>query len=368
MGLGGEWSASTFTARLNSYNAYLSRPTLNGDDIVLFVDAYDTLFFGGEDEIVRSYIEVERDIAAASGHGSPMPLVLFNAEPSDGGVFRDAQVASARAIQERLGVAPSAWQHLNAGVVIGRARALHWLFNRTFNDALWQSENITKTGAPDQEWLQKMLLKHPSRMSLDYTGKLLCVAHGLGGLDAAFNASIGPALASAVTFDEKRRRVKWTPHAAESGSVAKAPSPPVTTFPAVVHFPGAGHWTRAGDHHCVMVEAARRRYPIRLAALGFRGTPTDWEAACGMLGADAELAQLGAQHSLTRALIIALVVLGLCCAGSTVLSFVEGRRRGHRHAAARSAEYAKVAVEEALQWEMRGGFLDGAESSDAETG
>ena len=68
------------------------------------------------------------------------PLILFNAEVSGGGVFFDRQKARAATIQARLGLPANPWQHLNAGVIIGRARALHWLFNRTFNQALWDAE------------------------------------------------------------------------------------------------------------------------------------------------------------------------------------------------------------------------------------
>ena len=241
MGRGGEWGASTFTERLNSYDAYLSRPTLDGDDIVLFVDAFDTIFFGGEDEIVKSFIEVERKIAAATladAASLPLdgalstPLILFNAEPSDGGAFHDRQAASARKMQERIGVAPNPWQHLNSGLVIGRARALHWLFNRTFNETLWRKEDITKSGAPDQEWFEKMLLDHPRRMALDYTGELFLVARGIGGLDGSFDRTIGPALAASLTFDAARQRVKWTPRAAQIDNVASAPFTPTTTVSA----------------------------------------------------------------------------------------------------------------------------------------
>ena len=65
-GLGGEWGAATFTARLNSYDRYLSQVHLDGDDVVLFVDAFDTVFFGGEAEIVARFLKAERALAAAN--------------------------------------------------------------------------------------------------------------------------------------------------------------------------------------------------------------------------------------------------------------------------------------------------------------
>ena len=323
MGRGGEFD---FTARFKSFNTYLSRPALDADDIVLFVDGFETVFFGGEDEIVKRFVEVERKIAAAilaDAASLPFdgalstPLILFNAEPSDGGgAIHERQAASAKKTQERIGVAPNAWQHLNSGLVIGRARALHWLFNRTFNETM---PHITKSGAPHQ-YLQKMLLDHPRRMALDYTGELFLVAQGIGGIDDNFDRAIGPALASSLTFDDARRRVKWTPHATGSGSVASAPFAPTTAFPSIVLFPGAGHWARRGDKHCFMVEAVRRRYPLRLAALGFTGASGDWEAACNVIGADRELAKLEGAHAEVRALSISLAALGLCCAGVSLLA------------------------------------------------
>ena len=95
---------------------------------------------------------------------------------------------------------------------------------------------------------------------------------------------------------------------------------PSTVFPAVVHFPGTGHWSRSGDQHCIMIDVVRRRYPLRLAALGFTGASGDWGAACNMVGADGELAELESAHAELRALTVALAALGLCCAGVSILA------------------------------------------------
>jgi len=156
------------------------------DDILLFVDAFDVLFFGGEDEIIRLFEEMEQETGRS---------LLFNAE----------KACFPAAVCEGYPMAPfPRWRYLNSGAIIGRAWAFRRMLPEPVSDVIKHS---------DQAWYQRYFRNHTDLVALDTRCKLLFAVMGVGGSEDGVEFQDGRLL---NTMSGNR--------------------------PLVVHFVSYGHW------------------------------------------------------------------------------------------------------------------------------
>jgi hypothetical protein len=108
------WNATgNFGVKLKEVRDFVLRPDVLDDDIILFTDAYDVLYFGNQDEIVRRYLEFDRPIVfGCETTCNPVPAY------ANYYTYKDCE-----------------FPYLNSGLFIGKAWALrHYISQYQYND------------------------------------------------------------------------------------------------------------------------------------------------------------------------------------------------------------------------------------------
>lgn len=243
------WSRDGFQARLDVYRSFIfGLPVEAADDIVLFFDTLDVLFFNGREEIVRTFSMLEARFNCS--------LFMGAEAPRQGGEISDRMDKLAAS----LGV-NTPWKYLNGGLLAGRA----WALREMWKDPV----DLSKCSIPcllDQDWFAQYMLEHPGFFRLDYTCSLfqnvLAVDGALSGGWAEENGQ---------------------PHG--SLVLSRAAGSPVIlntvtqTMPLLAHFPGAGKYPRRipctedRSRHClstVPLEVFRHCFPKQFEGTEYR--------------------------------------------------------------------------------------------------
>jgi hypothetical protein len=282
----GGWGMQLFATRISAYRNYTMHNVMD-EDVVLFVDASDVLFLGGEMELLDKFERIS--------HGGG-PQILCNPEAFQG----DAHAKNAamerigKSKQAQLNVAENPWFQLNAGAMIGRGQAMKKLLDRDFSPSFFAGIGI------DQDWLQQVYIEQPGVISLDLEGAMLFAPSVLRGFDKAFEDRASyPNQADFVEY--ANGRVTFT----ASGQQ-----------PVAVHFPGTGHWVKAAEAgaSCAYYEVFKARYPTITERLGLLGSHGP-SLACSPKGTsrllDESRSLLTRHHLLVAINVIVLLLLSL---------------------------------------------------------
>jgi len=144
------WEASgNLGLKLKLFEEFVTSDSLADDDIILFMDAYDVVYSGSVDTILKRFAMFTKPI-------------VFGAELdcSPGGEIRNRYPASTLGKQLRF---------LNAGLSIGKVWAFRQCFEGyTFVDAI-----------NDQLWWKEKYLERQDLIELDHDTRLFLNCHGL---------------------------------------------------------------------------------------------------------------------------------------------------------------------------------------------
>mmetsp|Transcript_62087 Transcript_62087/g.201289 ORF Transcript_62087/g.201289 Transcript_62087/m.201289 type:complete len:343 (+) Transcript_62087:1-1029(+) len=132
------------------------RAEIAEDELVLFVDAFDVVLFGGRAEIVQRFEELERQQNRS---------LFFNCEKVCFPNFDDICTADYPASPHPQ------WRYLNSGAFIGRGAALKQMLKDPVDDVMPGS---------DQAFYQRYFRYFPERVGVDHECKLLCATQGIG--------------------------------------------------------------------------------------------------------------------------------------------------------------------------------------------
>jgi len=234
----------------NKVRSYIFNKT-NGDDIILFFDAWDVIFQGGEEEIVDRFLDIER---------REQRSLIYHAE---------ASCTSSRV--DDYPPSKSIWRYLNCGLYIGRSWAMRELYKNPLKDPLQDKEGRS---IRLQNWHTEYFLDNQDKAALDTGCELMQVVLAIEGLHGLADHLDDPGARGLVVSDGKL--VNTVTH----------------TTPPILHFPGVGHWPdwwheeRVGT--CTAYEFFRDAGHPALAQLmekrsnnqkGFETQP--WKALCG---------------------------------------------------------------------------------------
>eukprot|EP00747_Dinoflagellata_sp_TGD_P183534 gnl/TRDRNA2_/TRDRNA2_38466_c0_seq2.p1 gnl/TRDRNA2_/TRDRNA2_38466_c0~~gnl/TRDRNA2_/TRDRNA2_38466_c0_seq2.p1 ORF type:complete len:371 (+),score=70.48 gnl/TRDRNA2_/TRDRNA2_38466_c0_seq2:77-1189(+) len=202
---GVSWGQGLGGPKIKAVQEYVKRPKLKDDDLLLFADAYDVLVVGGEKEIVKKYLKMEKETGKS---------IIFTAERH----CFPVQVCADPDIGE-YPPAPTQWRYLNSGMFIGRVGAIRKMLT---THAMPELDGISLYENHDQAWYQRYYLKYDD-VALDHECDLFCSTPGIDAVEDSFTV-------------HGRRFVNL-----ETGAE-----------PAIVHFPGPGHWSRPKGKHISM--------------------------------------------------------------------------------------------------------------------
>jgi len=133
-------SHCNFGIKLKLVREYIQNPDLKDDDILLFSDAFDILYIGNKDEIVKRYESFQTPIVfGAETNCSPDP-----------------------AVAERYPDRNRRFPYLNSGLYIGRV----WAFRELHANYSYQD------GDDDQRYWTAHFLARPDLIALDYNNVL----------------------------------------------------------------------------------------------------------------------------------------------------------------------------------------------------
>lgn len=203
------WWPDGLGAKINALRRFV-HSRVKDSDVVVFADAFDVIVFGGEEEIISRF----EDLEARSNRS-----LVFNAEevcfPRREGVCDNATYP----------LAPHRWRFLNSGLIAGRGHALKAMLRDPVPDVIDGS---------DQFWYQQYFAEHQSTVLLDTECQLFCA---IWGLDQAEHG---------VVFHDGRI------HIPETG-----------TMPSLVHFVSLAHWTHweGGKATSTLHQVFRELYP-----------------------------------------------------------------------------------------------------------
>ena len=144
-----EWKG--FTDKVTSMKKLLKH--LMDDAIVCFVDAYDVLVYGGEEEILRKFYRYDCDI-------------LFGAEVN---CYPEENRAAYSKLSGIHGQVTTNYQYLNSGCYIGRVKALRDMLS-------WKSEEEIETISDlggDQNYFTQYFLAHARERIVQDNGQFL---------------------------------------------------------------------------------------------------------------------------------------------------------------------------------------------------
>jgi hypothetical protein len=129
-----------FGVKLREVSDFLKNPDLNPDDIILFTDAYDVVYCGTQDEIIKKYMKFDYPI-------------VFGAEKQ---CNPDPKRASEYAFID------TEFPYLNSGMYIGRVWALKkCILEYKYNDR-----------DDDQRFWTTCFFENPELIGLDYKNEL----------------------------------------------------------------------------------------------------------------------------------------------------------------------------------------------------
>jgi len=183
------WWPAGLGVKINMLRDFVNSRHVRKEDVVVFADAFDVIVFGGEEEIVEGFLDMERR------HGRSL---FFNAEvycyPRIGGLCEDYPPS------------PTHWRYLNSGLVVGRA----WALRELLRDP---APEVIQGG--DQAWYQRQFRSknHSGLIDLDRECRFLCAVSGDG---------------TGLVLSGDHRLVR-----SDTGY-----------RPPLVHFAGTGHWTQ----------------------------------------------------------------------------------------------------------------------------
>ena len=143
------WNSSgNFGVKLKEVRDFLMRSDVAEDDIILFTDAYDVIYYGNRDEIVRRYLEFSKPI-------------VFGCETTCNPVPAYAQFYANKDRE---------FPFLNSGLFIGRAWALRkCISSYSYNDR-----------DDDQAfWTVQFLETNKNLIELDYSNRLFLNTYGV---------------------------------------------------------------------------------------------------------------------------------------------------------------------------------------------
>eukprot|EP00747_Dinoflagellata_sp_TGD_P207512 gnl/TRDRNA2_/TRDRNA2_81077_c0_seq1.p1 gnl/TRDRNA2_/TRDRNA2_81077_c0~~gnl/TRDRNA2_/TRDRNA2_81077_c0_seq1.p1 ORF type:complete len:378 (+),score=62.68 gnl/TRDRNA2_/TRDRNA2_81077_c0_seq1:70-1203(+) len=209
------WGHGLGAPKIKCVRDWVSRPDMEDDDVVLFADAYDVLLVGNETEIMTKFTDMEK---RTGKH------IVFTSErhcfPTE--VCGDPSV--------NYPEADTSWRYLNSGVFMGRVGALRLVLK---TNSMPELEGITLYEDHDQAWYQRYFLKY-DEITLDTECELFC---------------------STVGVDPKEHGI-----AVHNGRFINVET---GQQPAVVHFPGPGHWPRPKGNHMTLWlhEAFKKAFP-----------------------------------------------------------------------------------------------------------
>lgn len=226
------------------------------EDIVLFFDAWDVIFQGGENEIVSRYLEIEQ---------REKKELIYHAE-------RDTTKHS-RAGYPQI---DSIWRYLNCGLYIGRSRAMRLLYKEALPPQL-----VDEHGKPMrlQTWHTHYWLDHLESVTIDSKCELMQVVNMIDNVHVNgmhSDAAASPGNTGMVVRDGLFRNTV------------------TNTTPLILHFAGMGHWPdwkhpdRIGT--CAAYEFFRTAGHPKLAALMEKRssqskyfTLQPWKELCGSI-------------------------------------------------------------------------------------
>lgn len=207
------WWPDGLGAKINALRRFVHHEA-DDEELVLFMDAYDTMLFGDRAEIVSTFESMERELQRS---------IFFNCEKVCFPPFPDICTDYPESPFEQ-------WRYLNSGLFIARVGSLKDMLRDPVDDVMKGS---------DQAWYQRYFRHHPDRVAVDTRCQLLCATQGIGpkwGLELA-----GRRLENVV-----------------SG-----------TTPAAVHFVSDAHWAmwRDGSPTTEIGEMFGALYPQESARL-----------------------------------------------------------------------------------------------------
>ncbi|CAK9063710.1 unnamed protein product [Durusdinium trenchii] len=207
LGLGSNaWMPDGLGAKINALRRFVH--SVAPQDIVICSDAFDVLVLGDPEEIIQKFQQVESESNRS---------IVFNAEP--------ACYPASDGICESTPPARHRWRYLNAGMLLGRAKAIAHMLQEDVAD-----------GWNDQYWYQLYRKKHPEEIFLDTECKITCTFYDL----------------------QQDQLVEGRIHVPETESV-----------PPLIHFVSFGHWTRwrEGKTTSHLHDVFKKLYPQESARL-----------------------------------------------------------------------------------------------------
>ena len=150
------WNATAnFGVKLREVQQFVMQNTINENDIVLFTDAYDVIYTGNKETILKRYHNFQKPIVfGCEMDCSPDPDMKIH--------YKNKEVQ---------------FPYLNSGMFIGRV----WAIKKCMENYLYNDTN------DDQRFWTKQFLTHPDLIELDYENQLFLNTHGLDIEDIRWN-------------------------------------------------------------------------------------------------------------------------------------------------------------------------------------
>ena len=153
------WNAyANFGVKLREVYMYIWNVDLDPEDIILFTDAYDVIYCGNQNEIIKRYLELNSPIIFGAE-------TMCNPDPS-----RETEYMN-RNVQ---------FPYLNSGLYIGRVWALReCMIGYSFNDA-----------DDDQRYWTNYFFKRDDLIKLDYHNSLFLNTAGINIKEIEWNGNV----------------------------------------------------------------------------------------------------------------------------------------------------------------------------------
>jgi len=133
-------AAGNFGIKLREVKDFIMRPDLDDDDVVLFTDAYDVIYYGNQEEIIRRYLKLNKPVVfGCEKFCNPIPSYASKFD------FKDTE-----------------FPYLNSGLFIGRVYALR----KCMENYKYEDKH------DDQVFWMDAFFKYPDLIGLDYKNSL----------------------------------------------------------------------------------------------------------------------------------------------------------------------------------------------------
>jgi len=142
------WNAyANFGVKLREVYMYIWNVDLDPDDIVLFTDAYDVIYCGNQNEIIKRYLEFDKPIVFGAE-------TMCNPDPNRENEYKNRDLQ---------------FPYLNSGLYIGRVWALReCMIGYSYNDA-----------DDDQRYWTNYFFKRDDLIALDHDNSLFLNSAGI---------------------------------------------------------------------------------------------------------------------------------------------------------------------------------------------